>query len=304
MTDAPFRMSPHVEITSRLAGFIGVLGMLMLLEFLVPRRALTVRKGPRWASNVALVVLNNVVTRLLMPLTAVGAALYAEQHHSGLLHRVTWPDWVEAVLAVVGLDLAIYVQHVVFHQSELLWRLHLVHHADLDFDVTTGLRFHTLEIVVSALFKLAVVLMLGASAMAVMIFEIVLNATSMFSHSNVRLPAALDRALRWVVVTPDMHRVHHSVRPEETNSNFGFNLPWWDYVFRTYRDQPAGGHDAMTIGLDGLRNEGEVDRLPGMLALPFRHGDGGGESRGGLPPEAPQRPGRSARAKSGGKRVR
>lgn len=263
-------MSAQGEVTARLAVFFGVLLVMMLAEARFPRRPLTIRKGPRWAGNLALLVISSVLARLLVPLTAVSAALYAEQHQWGLLSAVVWPDWVEAVLAVIALDFAIYVQHVVFHQSPLLWRLHLVHHADLDFDVTTGVRFHTLEIIVSALFKIAVIVALGASATAVVIFEIVLNATSMFSHSNLRLPLHLDRVLRCVLVTPDMHRVHHSVRRRETNSNFGFNVPWWDYLFRTYRSQPVDGHEGMTIGLAGLRDEQQVDRLPGVLLLPWK----------------------------------
>lgn len=265
-------MSPQVEITARLAGFFGVLVVMTLVELASPRRPLSARKGPRWASNLALVVINTLAARLLIPLTAVGAALYAQEHGWGLLRLTDWPAWLEAMLAVIAFDLAIYAQHVLFHQVPMLWQLHLVHHADLDIDVTTGLRFHTCEILLSALFKLAVVAILGPSATAVVIFEVLLNATSMFSHSNVRLPLRAERMLRWVLVTPDMHRVHHSVRQEETDSNFGFNLPWWDYLFRTYRDQPAGGHDGMTIGLQDLRDEREVDRLPGMLALPWRSG--------------------------------
>ena len=267
-------MSPHAEITARLAAFFGVLLVMTLVELVVPRRKLSARKGPRWASNLALVVINTLAARLVIPITAVAAALSAEQRGWGLLHLVEWPAWLETVLAVVAFDLAIYAQHVAFHHVPLLWRVHLVHHADLDIDVTTGLRFHTFEILLSALFKLVVVVILGPSALAVVIFEVLLNATSMFSHSNVRLPLGLDRLLRLVIVTPDMHRVHHSVRRAETDSNFGFNLSWWDYLFRTYRAQPADGHDGMTIGLDHLRDEHQVDRLPGILALPLRSGRG------------------------------
>ncbi|MEX0585258.1 MAG: sterol desaturase family protein [Pirellulales bacterium] len=275
-------MSPHVEITSRLAGFLGVLVIMTLAELAAPRRTLTACKGPRWASNLALVVINTLTERLLIPITAVAAAIAMQERSWGLLHLVAWPTWLELLLAVVAFDLAIYAQHVAFHHVPLLWRLHLVHHADLDIDVTTGLRFHTLEILLSALIKLAVVVALGLSATAVVIFEVLLNATSMFNHSNVRLPLAFDRVLRRVLVTPDMHRVHHSVRREETDSNFGFNLPWWDFLFRTYRDQPADGHKGMTIGLVHLRNEQQVDRLPGMMALPLRSQPRPGGSDQGL----------------------
>jgi len=239
-------------------------------EVFLPRRSLAVRKPGRWASNLSLVVLNTVVARVLVPITAVAAALFTQSRGWGLLHLVEWPFWLEIVLAVLVFDLAIYLQHVMFHAVPLFWRLHMVHHADLDFDVTTGLRFHTLEILLSALIKLAVVLVLGPPAVAVVLFEVLLNATSMFNHSNVKMPLGLDRLLRWFVVTPDMHRVHHSVIHRETNSNFGFNLPWWDYLLGTYRPQPEAGHERMRIGLETFPEETEVDRLPGMLLLPFR----------------------------------
>lgn len=263
-------MTDQFEITVRLGFFLGVLILMTVWEHFAPRRQLTVRRAPRWSSNLALVALNAILARWLAPITAVGAAIFAESREWGILQLVDWPSWLEITVAVVALDLAIYLQHVMFHAVPILWRLHLVHHADLDFDVTTGLRFHTLEIVLSAFIKLAVVLLLGPSAIAIVIFEVLLNATSMFNHSNIRLPGLLDRVLRWIVVTPDMHRVHHSVIQRETNSNFGFNLPWWDSLCGTYRAQPAAGHEQMTIGLSHLRNEQQVDRLPQMLALPFQ----------------------------------
>jgi sterol desaturase/sphingolipid hydroxylase (fatty acid hydroxylase superfamily) len=222
----------------------------------------------RWVSNLGLVALNALAVRFLVPMGAVALAHEAEARSWGLFNNVPWPGWLVVPLAVVALDLAIYLQHVMFHAVPLLWRLHMVHHADLDFDTTTGVRFHTLEILLSLGIKAGAVLVLGAPALAVLIFEVVLNASSMFNHGNVRLPAWLDRPLRWVVVTPEMHRVHHSVIVQETNSNFGFNLPWWDFLFGTYRAQPAQGHESMTIGLEQLRDE-RVDRLAWMLALPF-----------------------------------
>lgn len=262
-------MSPQIEIAVRLGFFGGVLLLMALWELLAPRRRLGAEKVPRWTSNLSLVVLNAITARLLVPVTAVAAAIVAESREWGLLHLVGWPSWLEVVLAVVVFDLAIYLQHVMFHAVPVLWRLHMVHHADLDFDVTTGLRFHTLEILLSALIKLAVVVVVGPAALAVVIFEVLLNATSMFNHSNVQMPVWLDRLLRRFVVTPDMHRVHHSVVRREANSNFGFNLPWWDFLLGTYRDQPHEGHTGMTIGVSHLRNERQVDRLPGMLAIPF-----------------------------------
>jgi sterol desaturase/sphingolipid hydroxylase (fatty acid hydroxylase superfamily) len=201
-------------------------------------------------------------------MSATGVALFAQSRGWGLFNNVSISVWLAVVTSVVALDFAIYLQHVMFHAIPVLWRLHMVHHADLDFDVTTGLRFHTIEILLSFGIKCAVIILLGASPVAVLVFEVLLNGTAMFNHSNVRFPGWLDRALRLVVVTPDMHRVHHSVIKRETNSNFGFNLPWWDYLLGTYRDQPAKGHESMTIGLSKFRDE-RVDRLPWMLTLPF-----------------------------------
>lgn len=263
-------MDSSLEATVRLGAFGGVLLLMALWELVAPRRRLTTRKTPRWASNLGLVTLNTLLVRLIVPLTAVGAAVACAERQWGLLHWVSAPSWLETLLAVVALDLAIYGQHVMFHAVGPLWRLHMVHHADMDLDVTSGLRFHTLEILLSALLKLALVALLGASPLAVVIFETVLNATAMFNHSNVRIPGALDRVLRTVLVTPDMHRVHHSIVRREANSNFGFNLPWWDFLFGTYRAQPAAGHEGMTIGLAHPRDERQAERLPGMLAMPFR----------------------------------
>jgi sterol desaturase/sphingolipid hydroxylase (fatty acid hydroxylase superfamily) len=273
---------PH-EAAVRLGCFAGVLLLMVLWEALAPRRRLTLRRPVRWLSNLGLVTLNTLAARLLTPVGAVGVALWARERGWGLFHLVALPDWSAVALSVVALDLAIYLQHVMFHAVPLLWRLHMVHHADLDFDATTGVRFHTIEIVLSLGLKAAVVVLLGAPALAVLIFEVLLNATSLFNHGNVRLPPFLDRLLRLVVVTPEMHRVHHSVVPRETNSNFGFNLPWWDFLFGTYRARPAAGHEGMTIGLAQLRDERWVERLYWMLLLPFlgRPGDYPVNRRGG-----------------------
>lgn len=257
------------ELMIRLACFLAVLIGMAIWEVFLPRRSLTVSKPWRWTSNLFLVVLNTVLARVLIPMSAVAVAIFAQSRGGGLMQLVEWSPWVEIVLAVVAFDLAIYLQHVMFHAVPLLWRLHMVHHADLDFDVTTGLRFHPLEILLSALIKLAVVVVLGPPVIAVVVFEVLLNAMSMFNHSNIKLHSGLDRLLRWIVVTPDMHRVHHSVIHRETNSNFGFNLPWWDYLLGTYRPQPEKGHERMQIGLTSYSEERQVDRLPGMLLLPF-----------------------------------
>lgn len=259
----------HYETPIRLGFFVGMFVVMALSEVLAPRRRLTLPRMTRWASNLGLVAFNSGVLIAAMPILAVGFAVLAQERGWGVLNQFTLPYWLAVMLAVTVLDLAIYLQHVMFHAVPVLWRLHMVHHADLDFDVTTGARFHTIEIVLSMGIKLAAIGVIGAPAVAVLIFEILLNGTSMFNHANVRLPSALDRALRWLVVTPDMHRVHHSVIPRETNSNFGFNLPWWDRLFGTYRDQPGAGHEGMTIGLSQFRGDPRVDQLHWMLLLPF-----------------------------------
>jgi sterol desaturase/sphingolipid hydroxylase (fatty acid hydroxylase superfamily) len=257
------------EPAIRLGCFLGVLMVIVLWEAVAPRRPQSIGRLLRWPNNVGLVVLNTFVVRLLFPFAAVGIAFLAQTKGWGHFNIVPIPAWLAIPGAVLLLDLTIYGQHAMFHAVPLLWRLHRMHHADLEFDVTTGLRFHPGEIVVSMLIKLAAVLMLGAAPIAVLIFEIVLNATSMFNHGNVRLPAQLERLLRLFVVTPDMHRVHHSIDRRETDSNFGFNVPWWDRLFGTYRDQPALGHDRMTLGIDRFREPREL-WLDRMLWQPLR----------------------------------
>jgi sterol desaturase/sphingolipid hydroxylase (fatty acid hydroxylase superfamily) len=258
------------EPAIRLSFFLGVFAAVALWEVAAPRRALTVSKLLRWSSNLGLVVLNTVILRLIFPLAAVGVAAFAAENGWGLLNHFQVPFWVAVPLAVVAMDFVIWLQHVMVHAVPALWRLHRVHHADLDYDVTTGARFHPIEIILSMLIKFATIVVLGPPVVAVVIFEVLLNATAMFNHGNIRLPAAVDRVLRWVVVTPDMHRVHHSIEDDETNSNFGFNLTWWDRLFGTYRDQPRAGHTGMTIGIRDYTDPREVDRLDGMLWLPFR----------------------------------
>jgi sterol desaturase/sphingolipid hydroxylase (fatty acid hydroxylase superfamily) len=256
----------------RLSVFAAIFAAMAAWEVLAPRREQKLARGTRWPSNIGIVVLDTVLVRLLVPTTAVGLALVAEARGWGLNHALQLPLWAAVPLAIVALDLAIYLQHVLFHAVPALWRLHRVHHADLEIDVTTGARFHPIEILLSMGIKLGVVAALGAPAVAVLLFEVLLNATSMFNHSNVRMPLRLDRVVRWVVVTPDMHRVHHSIAARETNSNFGFSLPWWDRLFGTYRDQPAAGHEAMTVGIEQFRAPAE-QRLDHMLTQPFRDDD-------------------------------
>jgi sterol desaturase/sphingolipid hydroxylase (fatty acid hydroxylase superfamily) len=257
------------ELPIRLGFFFGVFAVMALWEIVTPRRHPRTSKAVRWANNLGLVILNSFVLRLAFPAAAVGMALQADQQGWGLFNVIAAPYWAAMLLSVMALDFFIWLQHVMVHAIPVLWRLHRVHHADLDFDVTTGARFHTLEILLSMLIKFAVILLLGPPLAAVVVFEVILNATSMFNHGNVRLPPAFDRMLRLLVVTPDMHRVHHSVEDDETNSNFGFNLPWWDRLFGTYRAQPRGGHEAMTIGIRTFREDKWCSWLPGMLAIPF-----------------------------------
>jgi sterol desaturase/sphingolipid hydroxylase (fatty acid hydroxylase superfamily) len=271
------------EPAIRLAVFVSVFAAMALWEVLAPRRPQSVNRMARWPSNVGIVALDAVIVRIIFPTGAVALAMLSESKGWGLLNAWAVPTWLAVPLAVIVLDLVVYLQHVLFHAVPALWRLHRMHHADLEFDVTTGARFHPIEIALSMLIKLAVVAALGAPAVAVLIFEVLLNATAMFNHSNVRLPTTVDRVVRWLVVTPDMHRVHHSVIVQETNSNFGFNLPWWDRLFGTYRAQPASGHAAMTIGIEDFRNPAE-QRLDRMLTQPFRGGEdhyalGSGEIR-------------------------
>jgi len=257
------------EISIRLGFFFGIFAVMALWEAAAPRRALTVSKVVRWTNNLGLVFLNSLVVRLLFPAAAVGMAAFAAEHGWGLLNHCSLPFALSVVLAVVALDFIIYLQHVLVHAVPALWRLHRVHHADLDYDVTTGARFHPIEIVLSMLIKFASIIVLGAPVLAVVIFEVVLNAMAMFNHGNVSLPRGLDRIVRLFVVTPDMHRVHHSTEDNEANSNFGFNLSIWDRLFGTYIDQPREGHDNMTIGIHQYRDPKQVSWLPGMLALPF-----------------------------------
>jgi sterol desaturase/sphingolipid hydroxylase (fatty acid hydroxylase superfamily) len=252
-----------------------VLVAMALWEVAAPRRRQDIPRVIRWTNNLAMVVIDTVIVRLTFPILAVGLALMAEAHGWGLFNALDVPLWLAVLLSILLLDLAIYLQHVLFHAVPGLWRLHRMHHADLEFDVTTGLRFHPVEIVLSMVIKLAMVAALGAPAVAVLLFEVLLNATALFNHANIRLPAGVDRVLRWVMVTPDMHRVHHSVVPAETNSNFGFNLPWWDRLLGTYRAQPKAGHEGMTIGIEQFRTPRDL-WLDRMLVQPLRGKANGG----------------------------
>jgi len=257
------------EVSIRLGFFFGIFALMAVWELIAPRRVLTVSKTLRWANNLGLVFLNSFIIRLLFPAAAVGMAAYAQEQGWGLLNYYDVPDMLAIIAAVIILDFVIYFQHVMVHAVPLLWRLHRVHHADLDYDVTTGARFHPVEIILSMLIKFATILLLGPPVVAVIIFEVVLNGMAMFNHGNVGLPTGLDKLLRWFVVTPDMHRVHHSIEDDEANSNFGFNLSWWDRLFGTYREQPRAGHKDMIIGIRHFREPKQVSWITGLLSLPF-----------------------------------
>ena len=257
------------EAVLRLSCFVAVFVVMCLWEIVSPRRSLSVSKLQRWTHNIGLLLLNSLVLRVLFPAAAVGIAYTAAASGWGLFNHVDLPYWLEVLVAVLLLDLAIYLQHMLMHRVPLLWRLHRVHHADLDIDMTTGSRFHTLEIIFSMLIKWAVIFLLGPALLAVLIFETLLNGMALFNHANVSLPGTIDRLLRLLLITPDVHRVHHSILRRETNSNYGFNLSIWDRSFGTYIDQPEKGHSAMTIGIPEFRDPEQVDKLRGMLTLPF-----------------------------------
>ncbi len=271
MSDPILAAEPQIRLTI----FLGVLIAMAIWEIAAPRRRREIPRVIRWTNNIALVVLDTVILRLTFPIMAVGLAVVAQDKGWGLFNNIDVPGWLAIVICIAVLDLAIYLQHVMFHAVPALWRLHRMHHADLEFDVTTALRFHPVEILMSMGIKLAVVAALGPPAVAVLIFEVLLNATAMFNHSNIHLPERFDRVLRLIIVTPDMHRVHHSILPVETNSNYGFNLPWWDRLLGTYRAQPKAGHDNMTIGIEQFRTRRDL-WLDRMLLQPLRGPASGG----------------------------
>ena len=259
---------PSTEGTVRLTFFVGIFVLMAVWEILASRRESSPGKGGRWLGNLGLVLVDTIVLRLLFPAAAVGMAITAANHDIGLFHWLELPYWLNLVLSIAILDFALYVQHVIFHAIPALWQLHMVHHADVDVDVTTGIRFHPLEVVLSMVIKLGLVVALGPPILGVLIFEIVLNASSMFNHANIRIPRRLEPFLRWLIVTPDMHRVHHSAIKRENSSNFGFNLPWWDRLLGTYIAQPAEGHERMKLGLEDFRSP-IWRRLPRLLVMPF-----------------------------------
>jgi len=261
-------LTDKYEPVIRLAFFFGILIAMFLWELIAPRRPLTTSKIARWFSNLGIVLIDSIVVRLVFPTALVGAALLVQQREWGLFNQFELSTLLKIFFSVLILDLAIYLQHAMFHSIPLFWRLHMVHHSDMDIDVTTGVRFHPIEIALSMMIKIIVVVLIGPPAIAVLIFEVLLNGTSMFNHGNVRYSQQIDSFLRLFVVTPEMHRVHHSTIRWETNSNLGFSFPWWDRLFGTYRPQPAKGHLEMTIGLDQYKEPKKLT-LPWLIVLPF-----------------------------------
>ncbi len=261
-------LTDKYEPVIRLGFFFGILAIMFLWELIAPRRPLTAAKPARWFTNLGLVLTDSVIVRLVFPAGLAGVAFLAQQRGWGLFNLLEPSPLLKIIFSVLILDLAIYLQHVMFHSAPLLWRLHMVHHSDMDIDVATGVRFHPIEILLSLGIKMAVVVLIGASPASVLIFEIILNGTSMFNHGNVRYPLPIDFYLRLIVVTPEMHRVHHSTIRWETNSNLGFNFPWWDRLFGTYRNQPAKGHLGMIIGLDQYKEPKKLTFF-WLIALPF-----------------------------------
>jgi sterol desaturase/sphingolipid hydroxylase (fatty acid hydroxylase superfamily) len=258
----------HNEIAIRLIFFFSIFVIVAFWEMLAPRRPLTTSKKMRWLNNLGITFLNPLVVRMIFPVLAVNMALRAQERDWGLLNNFDLPHWLDIVVGVIVLDLVIYLQHVMFHAIPILWRLHMVHHADLDYDLTTGLRFHPVEIVLSMILKITIIVAIGLPVASVLAFEIILTGMVMFNHGNIKLPISVDRFLRLFVVTPDMHRVHHSVIIHETNSNYGFNLSIWDRFFGTYLAKPSKGHQDMIIGLSQFRDHRRLT-LPWLLILPF-----------------------------------
>jgi len=256
------------ELLIRLGFFFGILVIMFFWELFAPRRPLATSKVTRWFSNLGLVLIDSIAVRLIFPTALVGFSLLAQQRMWGLFNQFDISTLLKIVFSVLIFDLVIYLQHIMFHVVPLFWRLHMVHHTDMDFDVTTGVRFHPIEIILSMGIKMIVVVLIGPPPIAVVIFEVLLNGTSMFNHGNVRYSQNIDSILRLLVVTPEMHRVHHSTIRWESNSNLGFNFPWWDRLFGTYRPQPAKGHLEMTIGLDQYKEQKKLT-LPWLLILPF-----------------------------------
>ena len=261
------------EIPIRLSFFVGVFGLIGVWEIFFPRRTLDLHKYQRWLSNLGLAFLNNLLLRLLIPFTAVSVGIFAQNNGLGILGFFELPKIASVFFFFLLMDFIIYLQHKLFHIVPILWRVHRAHHADIEFDVSTGIRFHPLEIGLSMLIKTISIILMGPPVVAIIIFEVVLNATSMFNHSNIRIPKNTDCVLRFLVVTPDMHRVHHSTSTPFTMANYGFNLPWWDYLFGSYIAEPPKPHSEMDIGLKDFRELKNTNAIISILRMPFLKGN-------------------------------
>lgn len=259
------------ESMIRLSVFAGVFILMISAETLFPKKQRVLKRMQRWSTNLSLTLISTLLVSLLFPIAAIGLAQYAQDQHWGILNVFNLPLWAHILVSIIALDFAIYVQHVASHKFPIFWRLHKVHHADRDIDATTGIRFHPVEIILSLFYKFAAICVLGPHMLGVFIFEILLNASALFNHANLSLPKSVDKILRIFIVTPDMHRVHHSVILKETNANYGFNLSIWDKIFRTYIAQPRQGHDKMTIGLAQYQSP-KPSFILWCLTLPFKKG--------------------------------
>ncbi len=258
------------EILFRLFSFISLFLLFAFAEWKKPKRQQKIPKIKRWINNLGIMILNSLLLRALFPFASAGFAFWCASEKMGLFHQLSLPSWLEIILSIIALDGIIWLQHLLFHKVPILGRFHAVHHTDLELDITSGTRFHPVEMLISMMIKFASIALLGAPVIAVILFEVILNGMALFNHSNFALPLFIDKPLRRFFVTPDMHRIHHSVSIEEQNSNFGFNLSVWDRVFNTYKEAPEKGHESMILGVHSIRDEKDVIWISGLLKRPFK----------------------------------
>ncbi|MCM1991213.1 sterol desaturase family protein [Oceanirhabdus seepicola] len=252
----------------RIGAFLGTLVIMIILQKVKPRRKWEFSFWKRGFSNISIVILNNLLIFLVLPLVPIKMAFIVQEKGIGLLNNINIFKWIKVLIEVLLLDMLVYWQHRIFHKIGFLWKLHKMHHVDLELDSTTGVRFHPIEIIISTLLKVGLIALIGASPISVVIFEIILNSASLFNHANIYISLKADKILRKVLITPDMHRVHHSIHMNERNSNFGFSVPWWDFIFKSYKAQPKGGHVNMKLGIEDMPEE-KYTYFPGMLLVPF-----------------------------------
>ncbi len=254
----------------RLSFFVSILLLMSLFEYIIPKKELLLSKFKRWSNNISIIVVNSFLLKFIFASSIITISIYTTENKIGLLNLFEISFFFSVILSIILLDLIIYFQHRLFHKIDFFWKFHKVHHSDMDFDVTTGLRFHPIEIIISMLIKMISVFIIGVPIIAIVIFEIILSSLSMFNHSNIKLPAILDKRLRYFIVTPDMHRIHHSIHNEELNSNYGFNISLWDRIFSSYTNKPKNGYEKMTIGLKEFYDENKTVSILNILSLPFR----------------------------------